>query len=192
MTERYLRGRPRTAAAPKVGAVDLDGLLALVRDGRGRYDGGEIVDDLAHALQTAALALAAGAPDDLVAAALLHDVGHHPALAAVGGRHHEDVAADLVEPLLGPRAAFTVRHHVAAKRHLVATDPGYPLSPSSAASLARQGGPAVVPELVGGWGPLALELRRWDDLAKVPGAPEPDWDEVAGVVRRASAQHERR
>jgi predicted HD phosphohydrolase len=38
------------------------------------YD--EDVTELEHALQAAALAIADGAPDHLVAAALLHDVGH--------------------------------------------------------------------------------------------------------------------
>ncbi len=38
------------------------------------YD--EVVTELEHALQCAALAVDAGAPDHLTAAALLHDVGH--------------------------------------------------------------------------------------------------------------------
>jgi len=38
--------------------------------------GGEAVTQLEHALQTATLAAAAGSPDSLVAAALLHDLGH--------------------------------------------------------------------------------------------------------------------
>ena len=38
--------------------------------------GGEAVTQLEHALQTATLGAAAGAPDSLVAAALLHDLGH--------------------------------------------------------------------------------------------------------------------
>ena len=154
-------------------------LLALVLDGRGRYDGGEVVDDLAHALQTAALAHAAGADPDLVGAALLHDVAHHPQIADRFPRTpHERVAAELLAPLLGERAAWVVREHVNAKRHLAATDERYEagLSAASRESLARQGGPAVLPHLLTGFGPEALQLRRWDDLAKVPGAPEPDWD----------------
>lgn len=169
--------------------MTLDELLGLVLDGRGRHDGEEEVDDLAHALQTAALALADAAPADMVAAALLHDVGHHPALAHRGP--HEEVADQLIAPLLGPRAAFAVRHHVAAKRHLVATERGYPLSAASAESLDRQGGPAVLPELLAGHGPWALALRRWDDRAKVTGAPEPDWEHLVGVVAAASDQYER-
>ena len=171
------------------GEMDLEALLALVRDGRGRFDGEEVVDDLAHAGQTAALALADGAATDLVAAALLHDVGHHPVLVAQCGRRpHAEAAADLLAPLLGERAAFVVRHHVAAKRHLTATDPAYErsLSQASRVSLEFQGGAVVVPALLQGWGPLALQLRRWDDAAKVPGATEPDWDLLVALVGRAA------
>lgn len=168
--------------------ADVDALLVAVLSGRGRYDGEEVVDDYAHAVQTAARALAAEADDDLVAAALLHDVGHAPDLSTARPRvPHEHLAAALIEPLLGKRAAFVVSRHVEAKRHLCAVDPGYlaALSPASAVSLRRQGGPQVVPALLEGWGPLALQLRRWDDAAKVLGAPEPDWDALVAVVRRA-------
>src|SRR5690606_10246459 len=52
-----------------------------------RYD--ESVSQLDHALQTAALAERDGAPDALVAAALLHDVGHLLDLAAADGAYGE-------------------------------------------------------------------------------------------------------
>jgi predicted HD phosphohydrolase len=168
--------------------VTLEQLLVLVLEGRGRHDGDEDVDDLAHALQTAALARAAGAAPDLVGAALLHDVGHHPILTArYPLRSHERVGAELLRPVLGERAAWAVREHVNAKRHLAATDPAYiaSLSQASRVSLARQGGPAVLEHLLTGHGPDALELRRWDDLAKLPGVPEPDWDELVAYVRSA-------
>ncbi|MBC7374852.1 MAG: HD domain-containing protein [Frankiales bacterium] len=168
--------------------VTVDGLLRMVLDGRGRYDGDEAVDDLAHALQTAALARSARADPDVVAAALLHDVGHHPEVEGLFPLvPHELAAARLVEPLLGARAAWIVREHVAAKRHLAATDSGYlaALSPASLASLQRQGGPALLPQFADGWGPLALDLRRWDDLAKVVDAPEqPD---LIDLCRAAAA-----
>jgi predicted HD phosphohydrolase len=167
--------------------MELHDLLDLVLRGRDRYDGEEVVDDLAHALQTAALAMSAGADADLVGAALLHDVGHHPVLTArFPLTPHERLGADLIRPVLGERAAWVVGQHVAAKRHLAATDPAYAagLSPASRESLIRQGGPAVLDHLVTGWGPDALRLRRWDDLAKVPGAPETEWEPL---VRRVSS-----
>ena len=47
---------------------------------------GEPVTVLAHLLQAGALAEAAGAPPALVAAALLHDVGHLPGVGDRTGR----------------------------------------------------------------------------------------------------------
>ena len=72
-----------------------------------------------------------------------------------------------------------MRLHVQAKRYLVATDPGYAATLSSASlhSLELQGGPMCpdeqrfFQEL-----PFALQavrLRRWDDLAKQPGKRTP-------------------
>lgn len=158
-------------------SLTVDYLYELLLDGRGRYDGDEVVDDLAHALQTAELAREAGADKDLVAGALLHDIGHHPDLNKLYPlTPHERIAAQVLEPIIGERGAWVVGQHVEAKRHL-ATEPSYAesLSESSTLSLARQGGPKVLSHLETGWGPLALELRRWDDQAKVIGAPEPDW-----------------
>ncbi len=61
----------------------IDVLLDLLaRTGAVRY-GGEAVSQLEHALQCAMLAEADGAPAPLVAAALLHDVGH--LLGPLGG-----------------------------------------------------------------------------------------------------------
>jgi gamma-butyrobetaine dioxygenase len=84
--------------------------------------------------------------------------------------------------LFGRRVGWLVGAHVAAKRYLVATDPTYAalLSPASVASLGVQGGP-MTPEEVAAFNgvpdaPAAAALRRWDDAAKVPGAPVPDLD----------------
>lgn len=161
--------------------MNLHELLELVREGRGRYDGGEAVDDLAHALQAAALARADGAPAELVAAALLHDIGHHPTLVELHPQTpHERVGALVLEPVLGERVAWVVGAHVEAKRHLSATDTDYvrSLSSSSMASLAQQGGPKAMEHFTTGWGPDALALRRWDDGAKVRGAAEPQLEEL--------------
>ena len=55
--------------------TDVEEIIALYED-RGREHYGEDVSQLDHALQCAALAQADGASDALVAAALLHDIGH--------------------------------------------------------------------------------------------------------------------
>lgn len=145
--------------------------------GDGHYD--EAVSQRQHAVQTAALARDAGAPDALVVAALLHDLGHLLGGEAESGprdcdMHHEVVAARFLARWYGPEVIEPIRHHVAAKRYLCATEPGYhaTLSPASVRSLELQGGvmsAAQVEEFERL--PAAFEaalLRRWDDLAKDP------------------------
>ena len=129
------------------------------------------VSQLDHALQTAAL-LAATHPGDaeLVAAGLVHDIGH--VLSGVNDDGHARAGADAIRAALGERVAALVGLHVAAKRLLVATDPTYGdvLAPDSAASLERQGGILDATEATAfRAGPLAgaaLALRQADDGAK--------------------------
>jgi phosphonate degradation associated HDIG domain protein len=141
-----------------------------------RYD--EEVTQLEHALQTAALAKAAGADDALVVAALLHDVGH--LLELEGGRfrsdvdeRHESRGASYLAALFPPSVTAPIALHVRAKRYLCAVDAGYTsaLSAGSVASLAKQGGPMTRDEVTAferqPGAKAAVELRRWDDEAKV-------------------------
>ena len=116
--------------------------------GRKPYDGGrrESVTALEHALQCAQLAEWAGADGPLVAAALLHDVGDLVAPAAdtdAADNRHELRALEVLRGAFGPEVLDPIRLHVAAKRYLVATEPGYSatLSPASVLSLSLQGGP---------------------------------------------------
>ena len=150
------------------------------------YEGNrrESVSALNHALQCAQLAEDARADASLVAAALLHDVGHFVAIADVG--ELEDV--DDVHELRGvavlvhdfpPAVIEPIRLHVAAKRYLTAVEPKYlrGLSPASVHSLAQQGGPMGSAELARfealPFADDAVRLRRWDDLAKMPGMATP-------------------
>jgi gamma-butyrobetaine dioxygenase len=146
---------------------------------------GEPVTQAAHMLQTATLAERDGAPPELVAAALLHDVGHFT--GAVTGRQlmsgtdnrHSEVGADWLAQWFGPRVIEPIRLHVAAKRYLCAVEPDYAatLSPASVFSLSIQGGPMREAEAgdfaASPYGQAACRLRRWDDAAKRPGAPTP-------------------
>src|SRR5580700_9556837 len=110
---------------------------------------GEAVTQAAHMLQAAALAEQAAAAPALVAAALLHDVGHFT--GTVTGRDlmqgtdnkHSDQGATWLAQWFGPEVTEPVRLHVAAKRYLCATEPGYisRLSPASVYTLDVQGGP---------------------------------------------------
>jgi len=151
--------------------------------------GGEAVDQLAHALQAASLAVRAGARPAVIIAALLHDIGRAPAVAAeLPGAPHERAGAAYCTRLLGAEVGWLVGSHVLAKRALVATDPAYleKLSPVSVRSLAVQGGPAAAGELTRflrhRLAADAMMLRRWDDLAKVPGAPTRTLDELLDLA----------
>jgi phosphonate degradation associated HDIG domain protein len=161
-------------------AKDVDEVLELLRrHGADLYD--EEIFQLAHAEQTAALASAAGATDSLVAASLLHDVGHLLEVAERQGardrttdQRHEARGSAWLAGLFPPAVTAPIVLHVRAKRYLCAVDPTYTsvLSPGSVASLERQGGPMDAAEVAAfeanpGWED-AVALRRWDDHAKVP------------------------
>jgi phosphonate degradation associated HDIG domain protein len=146
------------------------------------------VSQLEHALQAAHHAEQAGSADELVVAALLHDMGHliHklPEDCADHGidDRHEKLGQAWLARHFGPEVTEPVRLHVAAKRYLCATDAEYlgQLSPASRKSLELQGGP-FTPEEARQFerNPQyrqAVELRHWDDLAKVPGLPVPGLD----------------
>ena len=158
-------------------------LATLASKGGARY-GSEPVSVLQHALQCAALAERAGAPPALVAAALLHDYGHvmhDDEHAAARGRdmRHEVLAASYLARWFGPEVTEPIRLHVPAKRFLCTAEAGYfdALSAGSVQSLQVQGGPFTADEAdrfiqqPGAAG--SVELRRWDDLAKVPDLATP-------------------
>lgn len=162
------------APAGSVGEV----LQLFDRWGKDPYD--EELSQLDHALQTAALAVADGASDELVAAALLHDVGHLLELAARDGRGelpttdsgHESVGARYLTGLFGPGVTGPIALHVRAKRYRCAVDTDYlsGLSEGSRRSLELQGGPADATERASfEANPIhgdAVRLRAWDDGGK--------------------------
>lgn len=142
---------------------------------RGDRTYGEDVTQIEHALQCAALAEAADAPPSLVAAALLHDLGHLLAdetdPTAVDNRH-EVAGARALAGLFDQAVRRPIALHVAAKRWLCLREPGYlaGLSAASRASLHLQGGAfteaqAAAFERRAHWR-QAVALRRWDDHGK--------------------------
>ena len=166
------------AALEEVGAL-LDSL-------RGVWDE-DAVDELDHALQSAARAIDDGADDELVLATTLHDLAHSPMLGDVATTYHDRVARDWLTPRFGERVGWLAGAHVAAKRYLVATDPDYAttLSDVSIDSLHHQGGAGVDPAFVEHpWWPDALRLRRYDDAAKEPKASAASIDDVLAVAER--------
>lgn len=167
--------------------------------GSSNYDEGVTLED--HSLQTAALAVVEAADEELVVAALLHDLGHLLQARARGNENylatdwdHDVVAAEWLRPHFVQRIVEAVGQHVAAKRWLCATDPTYVagLSAASVASLASQGGP-FTPADANAWVRFpgaddAIRLRRWDDNGKVAGLNIPaldDYRPLLGAYLRA-------
>lgn len=167
-------------------------LASLVDGLAGLPYGGEAVDQRTHALQTGWYAAQAGADDELLLAAALHDIGRaRPVRAAYPGLPHEDAGAAFArDRLASARIAWMIGRHVPAKRFLVATDATYRelLSPASIASLRVQGGPMDAAEVAEFRAqPLAAEavlVRRWDDAAKDPAAPTLDLPAVLAAHTR--------
>lgn len=158
---------------------------------------GEPVSQQEHALQAAWLAEQEGAPDTLVVAALLHDIGHlaHGLAEDIAEQgvdaRHEEVGEAWLASRFGPAVTEPVKLHVAAKRYLCAVDSGYAgqLSPASVRSLELQGGPftpAQVREFEQHrYYREAVRLRRWDDQAKVPGLVVPGLEQYRGRLEAA-------
>jgi gamma-butyrobetaine dioxygenase len=156
--------------------------------------GGEPVDQRQHALQAAALAQSEGADDELVLAALLHDIGRaRPVVSRYPGAGHDLAGEMFLREILGERVAWLVGRHADAKRYLVTTEPAYAalLTPASVRSLEVQGGPMTGDEVKRfeshPWFEDAVRLRRWDDGAKNPLAPGADLDQLVEIYSRRIA-----
>lgn len=178
-------------------AASVDEVLDLYhRWGAEHYD--EEISQTDHAVQTAALARAEGASDELVAAALLHDVGHLLELDGRDGRgalpeedlDHESVGARYLATLFGPAVTAPIALHVRAKRYRCAVDAGYVegLSAGSRRSLALQGGPADADEVASfeanPGATAAVRLRAWDDGGKVDGLAVPELEHYRPMLER--------
>ena len=175
-------------------ASSLDEIVETYRvHGHRQY--GEDVTELEHALQCATFARDAGEPDVVVAAALLHDYGHlcHDLGEDIAERgvdaEHERLGYELLRVVFVDAIADAARLHVAAKRYLCTTEPGYlaQLSPSSVRSLMLQGGPMSPVDaqqfMSEPHAPLAVRVRRYDDMGKVPGMRTDPIDAFAPLLR---------
>jgi predicted HD phosphohydrolase len=155
---------------------------------------GERVDQLTHALLCAARAINAGADSEMVIAAAFHDVGRVRSVRMrYRGMPHEHAGAAYCANVFTPRVAWLVGAHVVAKRYMVAVDPDYrrSLSTASIRSLELQGGPLSSEELtsfsVHPWMLAALQLRRWDEAAKDPSASAPRLTDLADHIVKVTS-----
>ncbi len=169
--------------------------LTSIYDGRatGQY-GLTLINQRAHAVQSAYHARAQGLPASLVVAALLHDIGHmvhdlgdHPAALGTDDQH-ENIGADWLKRYFGPDVTEPIRLHVAAKRYLCTVEPDYfeKLSDDSIESLSLQGGRMTEKEVAAfmqePYREGAVALRRIDELAKDPNGPMPQFGEFAPEI----------
>lgn len=154
---------------------------------------GEAVTMAEHMLQTAVMAERAGASEAMVAAALLHDIGHFATAKADAGdwhRKHDEAGARFLEGRFGPEVVEPMRLHVAAKRYLCAVEPDYfaRLSPASVHTLEKQRGP-MSPEEVAAFEAEpyyreAVQLRRWEEDGKTVGAEVPSFASYRPLLER--------
>ena len=171
----------------------VDDILAVFLE-RGHRHYGENVSELEHALQTAEFAYQFGESEAVILACLLHDYGHllhdlgeNIAEHGVDARH-EELGAMLLVDLFPAEIVEPIRLHVAAKRYLCWKDPKYfqGLSPSSAVSLQLQGGPMTADEAAEFEShphfQAALQVRRYDDMGKVPEMPTADLDSYRQLI----------
>lgn len=164
--------------------------LAVIQstfNGRGNENyGAEEVTQLQHALQCAALAEEEQADAQQISAALLHDIGHimHEDVLPNNADQllddkHEARAYEWIRVRFGAVVADPIRLHVAAKRYLCSVDEAYTkkLSPTSYKSFVDQGGVMDEKEIhafeAEPFFKRAVQLRHWDDLAKVRSKKTP-------------------
>jgi phosphonate degradation associated HDIG domain protein len=174
--------------------LNLHDIERLFAERGGEQYAGEPVTQLEHALQCALSAQEDGADDELVTAALLHDLGHllhdlgpTPTLQGIDDVHQYR-ALPFLRGLFGDGVINPVKLHVDAKRYLCATRPGYfaALSEDSKRSLGLQGG--IFNEgqaeafIAQSGAPEAVRLRVWDDGAKTAGLATPP---LAHFLKRA-------
>ncbi|MCC5952512.1 MAG: HD domain-containing protein [Acidimicrobiia bacterium] len=94
-------GRETAANQSRVPEVILDLLRSL-----GSISDGFITDQLTHGLQTAARAEADGADDEVVVAALCHDIGK-----AISVPNHPAIAAEILRPYVSEDVFQMIRVH---------------------------------------------------------------------------------
>ncbi len=190
---------------PDIKALTPQNIVAFIGDiferrGADSYLG-EQVTMSEHMLQGAELAELANASDEIIAAALLHDIGHYTnefpddALAQGIDNHHDEAGAAILSKFFPSVVTECVRCHVAAKRYLCATDKAYfgKLSEASVHTLSLQGGPMNDEEVKefekNPHLKEIVQVRYWDDQGKVPDHITPDFQHYAPMLQNVVERH---
>lgn len=162
---------------------------------------GEPVTMAEHMLQGATFAEEAGHSEEIIVAALLHDIGHFTSefgtfsMEDTEDRYHEEAGAQVLEAFFPTLITDCVRYHVAAKRYLCATRPEYfaRLSEASVHSLNLQGGPMSADEVAAFETNPNLKdivtVRYLDDAGKRPDMETPGFAHFAPMVQRIVDAH---
>lgn len=161
-------GRETAANQPRVADRVLEMLASLadITDGFG-------TDQLTHAVQTAALAEAAGADDEIVVAALCHDIGK-----AVSVPNHPAIAAAILQPYVRPEVHTMIRVHQDFQgRHYYAHFGGDPD--------AREQHRADLSDEE--WALAERFADEWDQVAFDPDGPTPPLEHFEDRVRAVFA-----
>ena len=164
---------------------------------------GEPVTIGEHMLQAAHFAQQDGHDEIVIAAALLHDIGHFTGdfigMPLAEGtafmeddtdRQHERAGAAVLDAFFPELVFDCCRYHVAAKQYLCACEPGYfkELSAASVHSLSLQGGPMSDDEVaVFEAHPhfdAIIAVRRYDEAGKEPGLNVPGFASYVPLLER--------
>ncbi|MEH6833045.1 MULTISPECIES: HD domain-containing protein [Falsihalocynthiibacter] len=178
-------------------AENIVDFLGSIFDRRGGEEYlGEPVTMGEHMLQGATIAQQNGQSEEIIVAALLHDIGHFTSEFGTYSpddtedRHHEDAGAEVLERFFPTVITDCCRYHVAAKRYLCATKPEYfsRLSAASVHTLHLQGGPMSVEEVAEFERNPNLKdiiaVRYLDDAGKREDMKTPDFWHFAPMVQR--------
>ena len=162
---------------------------------------GEPVTMGEHMLQGATIAEQNGQSEEIIVAALLHDIGHFTSefgtftMDDTEDRHHEEAGAVVLERFFPKVITDCCRYHVAAKRYLCATRPEYfkRLSEASIHSLNLQGG-AMSPDEVAAFErnpnmETIIAVRYLDEAGKRPDMVTSDYWHFAPMVQRQVDRH---
>ncbi|MGA9659030.1 MAG: HD domain-containing protein [Asticcacaulis sp.] len=192
-------GLAASSPLPETEAHDFADQILMIYATRGDEHYGEDISQREHAEQCAFHARTDGASDELVIAALLHDIGHllHKFGETAADRgldtRHERIGSGFLARHLGPSVTEPIALHVRAKRYLATINPAYQdaLSEASLQSFKLQGGvmrdDEVAAFLAEPGHADALKLRGYDEQGKVVGLTIPAFASYMPLIRKLAA-----